>query len=106
MVFQLNGSSIMNIEKTLIISKSIAVLLKLLQIFEYVVPILYFILRLFLKKEYKVKSIVLNIFSALIIYLAIVGIGNLILNNSATEGYSSKTMDYFKYNGEIVYYHK
>ena len=93
------------VTEELVVSKSVAVLLMCMQILEYVVPSLYFILKLFIKKKHNLKEILLNIIISFILFLAFIGLGNLIISSANDSRYLSKTIDYIKYNGEIIYYY-
>ena len=95
-----------------LVSKGIAVLLSCLQVLEYLVPFLFFVIKLFLNKkkqngENSLKNISLYLLIAILIFSIIFGMGELILKNTSNKvGYSSKTVDYIKYNGKIVYFHR
>ena len=94
-----------------VVNKGEAILLSCIQILEIAIPILFVITKIIINKRRQnnkntVKNICLYIFIAVIIGLVFLGIGFLILNSKNIYGYSSKTIDYIYYNGEIVYYHR
>ncbi len=96
---------------TQIVSRGVAILLSYMQVLQYVVPILFFTIKLIInKKKQNNKNtfpyICLYIFISILIFLLFIEIGSLILKNSSTYGYSSKTIDYIRYNGKIVYFHR
>lgn len=94
-----------------IVSKGVAILLSCMQVLQYAIPILFFIIKLIINKKKQnnkntFKNICLYLLVSVIIGLLFVGIGNLILKNTSTYGYSSKSIDYINYNGKIVYFHR
>lgn len=96
---------------TQIVSKGVAILLSCMQVLQYAIPILFFIIKLIINKKKQnkkntFKNICLYLLVSVIIGLLFVGIGNLILKNTSTYGYSSKSIDYINYNGKIVYFHR
>lgn len=96
---------------TQIVSRGVAMLLCCMQVLQYSVPMLFFIVKLIVNKKKTnnkntFKNICLYLFIAIVIFLLFMGIGNWILNNTSTYGYSSKTIDYIRYNGKIVYFHR
>lgn len=96
---------------TQIVSRGVAILLSCMQVLQFVVPILFFIIKLIINKkkqnnENNFKNICLYLFISILIFLLFVGVGNLILKNTSTYGYSSKSIDYIHYNGKVIYYHR
>ena len=95
-----------------IVSRGVAILLSCLQVLEYVVPISFLVIKLFLNKKKHnkkntLKNICLYLFISIFIFGLFFGIGELILKNTSSKiGYSSKTVDYINYNGKIVYFHR
>lgn len=94
-----------------IISKGVAILLLCLQILQYVVPILFFVIKLISNKRKQngknnFKNICLYLLISVVIGLVIYGIGALIIKNASNYGYSSKSADFIHYNGKIIYYHR
>lgn len=96
---------------TQIVSRGVAILLCCMQVLQYAVPILFFIVKLVMNKKKQnnkntFKNICFYFLISVIIGLLFLGIGNLILKNTSTYGYSSKSIDYIKYNGKTIYYHR
>lgn len=96
---------------TQIVSRGVAILLSCMQVLKYAVPLLFLVIKLIINKRKQngkntLKNLCLYLLISIIIGLLILGIGNLILKNTATYGYSSKSIDYINYNGEIIYYHR
>lgn len=96
---------------TQIVSRGVAILLNCMQVLQYAVPILFFTIKLIINKKKQnnkntFPNICLYIFISILIFLLFIEIGSLILKNSSTYGYSSKTIDYIRYNGKIVYFHR
>ena len=96
---------------TQIVSRGVAILLNCMQVLQYAVPILFFIIKLIISRKEQnnkntFKNICLYLFISILIFLSFMRIGSLILKNTSTYGYSSKTIDYIRYNGKIVYFHR
>lgn len=96
---------------TQIVSRGVAILLNCMQVLQYAVPILFFIIKLIINRKEQnnkntFKNICLYLFISILIFLSFMRIGSLILKNTSTYGYSSKTIDYIRYNGKIVYFHR
>lgn len=94
-----------------IVSRGVAILLSCMQVLQYAVPILFFIIKLIINRKKQnnkntFKNICLYLVISILIFLLFMGIGSLILKNTSTYGYSSKTIDYIRYNGKIVYFHR
>lgn len=93
------------------ISRGVAILLSCMQVLQYAVPILFLVIKLIINKRKQngkntLKNICLYLLISIIMGLLLLGIGNLILKNTSTYGYSSKSIDYINYNGKIIYYHR
>lgn len=96
---------------TQIVSRGVAILLSCMQVLQYAVPILFLVIKLIINKRKQngkntLKNICLYLLISIIMGLLLLGIGNLILKNTSTYGYSSKSIDYINYNGKIIYYHR
>lgn len=94
-----------------VVSKGVATILSCMQIIQYVVPILFLIVKIIINEtkhnnKNNIKNICLYLVISIVIFFIIFGLGKIILENATSYGYSSKTTDYIKYNGEIVYYHR
>ena len=97
--------------KAEIVSKGVAILLSCMQVLQYAVPILFLVIKIIINKRKQngkntLKNICLYLLISIIMGLLLLGIGNLILKNTSTYGYSSKSIDYINYNGKIIYYHR
>ena len=95
----------------LIISRGAATVLKVLQVLQYALPVVFFVgMVIFNIIKKNNKNTVLNILKylviAVLIFFATIGIGTKILNKNKSYGYSSKTIDFIEYNGEVIYYHR
>lgn len=96
---------------TQIVSKGVAILLSCMQVLQYVVPGIFLIAKLIINKKKEngkntFKNICLYIFICILLFWGIFGLGSLILKNTSTYGYSSKTIDYINYNGKVIYFHR
>jgi glucan phosphoethanolaminetransferase (alkaline phosphatase superfamily) len=96
---------------TQIVSRGVAILLSCMQVLEFAIPILFFIIKLIINKKKQnnkntLKNICLYLCISIFIFLVFVEIGNLILKNTSTYGYSSKTIDYIYYNRKYIYFHR
>ena len=96
---------------TQIVSKGVAILLSCVQVLQYVVPGIFLIAKLIINKKKEngrntFKNICLYIFICILLFWGIFGLGSLILKNTSTYGYSSKTIDYINYNGKVIYFHR
>jgi len=105
------GKSAPEPSKVKIISKGMAYILKTLQILQYLLPVLFFVGMLIFNavkedRENNIINIVKYLIISVLIFFAIIGIGEMLLNKSESYGYSSKTIDYIKYNGREIYYHR
>ncbi len=97
--------------EVLIISRGAATVLKVLQVLQYALPVVFFVgIVIFNIVKKNNKNTVLNILKylviAVLIFFATIGIGTKILNKNKSYGYSSKTIDFIEYNGEVIYYHR
>ena len=89
------------------VSKGIAMLLLVLQVLQYVVPIILFITMLILNKgKNNVKMVLIYLIMSIVFGFAIVGTGFILEGTSSSYGYSSMSAGYINYNGKIIYYHK
>ena len=96
---------------TQIVSKGVAILLSCVQVLQYVVPGIFLIAKLIINKKKEngrntFKNICLDIVICILLFWGIFGLGSLILKNTSTYGYSSKTIDYINYNGKVIYFHR
>lgn len=94
-----------------VVSRGVAILLSCMQVLEFVVPVLFFIIKIIINKRKQnnkntFKNICLYLLISVIIFLLFVGVGALILKNTSSYGYSSKSIDYIHYNGKVIYYHR
>ena len=98
----------MNLTYSICVSKGVAILLLVLQILEFLIPILYLLLNLYIgyKKNIIKEKIMPAIYMSIAIFIIFFGMGKLILDITPNYGYSSKTADYIKYNGKIIFYHR
>ena len=99
------------VAKDIVVSKGVAILLSCMQVLQYAVPILFLVIKIIINKRKQngkntLKNICLYLLISIIMGLLLLGIGNLILKNTSTYGYSSKSIDYINYNGKIIYYHR
>ena len=94
------------------IPKIIADFLLIIQVSQYVVPIVFFITKIIINRINKRKNTLINVFKYLIIsivlFFAIVGLGFLIFDNTYIIKNDFKSVfndnNFINYNGKIIYY--
>lgn len=96
---------------TQIVSRGVSILLSCMQVLQYIVPCSFYVIRQIINKKKQNnkntdKNILIDMLVSILIFILFVEIGRLILKNTSTYGYSSKTIDYIRYNGKIVYFHR